>query len=67
MIGWLQSLPAEWGNYVSILLFAGLGAMVWLIPIKAVTADLQSAKKWQDIRWWATVLIALQLGIYIVF
>ena len=67
MIGWLQSLPAEWGNYVSILLFVGLGVMVWLIPIKAITAELQSPQKWQDIRWWATVLIALQLGIYIVF
>ena len=67
MIEWLQGLPAEWGNYVSILLFVGLGVMVWLIPIKAITADLQSLKKWQDIRWWATALITLQLGIYIVF
>ena len=44
MIEWLQGLPAEWGNYVSILLFVGLGVMVWLIPIKAITADLQSPK-----------------------
>ena len=27
MIEWLQGLPAEWGNYVSILLFCSLGAM----------------------------------------
>jgi putative Mn2+ efflux pump MntP len=67
MIEWLQSLPAEWGNYISMLLFCSLGAMVWLIPIKAITADLESPRKWQDIRWWATVLIALQLCIYIAF
>jgi hypothetical protein len=50
-----------------MLLFCSLGAMVWLIPIKAITADLESPRKWQDIRWWATVLIALQLCIYIAF
>ena len=32
MIQWLQSMPAEWGNYVSMLLFCGLGVLVWLIP-----------------------------------
>ena len=67
MIAWLQSLPAEWGNYVSMLLFCSLGVMVWLIPLKTITADLEAPRKWHDIRWWATALIALQLVIYIIF
>ena len=67
VIAWLQSLPAEWGNYVSMLLFFSLGVLVWLIPLERITADIESPQKWQDIRWWATVLIALQLLIYMVF
>ena len=61
MIQWLQSMPAEWGNYVSMLLFCGLGVLVWLIPSK-ITAGLADPKRWQDIRLWAMVLIALQLA-----
>ena len=64
MIQWLQSMPAEWGNYVSMLLFCGLALLVWLIPVNKITKGLVAPRKWQDIRLWATVLIALQLGIY---
>ena len=67
MIQWLQSMPAEWGNYVSMLLFCGLAVLVWLIPANNITKGLVAPKKWQDIRLWATVLIALQLGIYTLF
>ena len=67
MIQWLQSMPAEWGNYVSMLLFCSLAVLVWLIPINKITKGLATPKKWQDIRLWATVLIALQLGIYTLF
>ena len=67
MIQWLQSMPAEWGNYVSMLLFCGLGVLVWLIPFSKITAGLVDPKRWQDIRLWAMVLIALQLGIYTLF
>ncbi|MEC7560184.1 MAG: hypothetical protein VYD03_02870 [Pseudomonadota bacterium] len=67
MIQWLQSMPAEWGNYASMLLFCGLAVLVWLIPINKISKGLSAPKKWQDIRLWATVLIALQLGIYTLF
>tara|TARA_B100000900_G_C20577492_1_gene715949 strand:- start:82 stop:234 length:153 start_codon:yes stop_codon:yes gene_type:complete len=50
-----------------MLLFFSLGVLVWLIPLERITADIESPQKWQDIRWWATVLIALQLLIYMVF
>jgi hypothetical protein len=67
MIQWLQSMPAEWGNYVSMLLFCGLGVLVWCIPFSNIVAGLAEPKKWQDIRVWAMVLIILQLGIYTIF
>ena len=67
MIQWLQSMPAEWGNYASMLLFCGLAVLVWLIPVNKITKGLAAPKKWQDIRLWATGLIALQLGIYTLF
>ena len=45
MIQWLQSMPAEWGNYVSMLLFCGLAVLVWLIPVNKITKGLAAPKK----------------------
>lgn len=67
MIQWFQNMPAEWGNYVSMLLFLALALFVWQIPLSKITAGLAAPKKWQDIRLWAMALIALQLVIYAVF
>ena len=38
MIQWLQSMPAEWGNYASMLLFVAV--LVWLIPVNKITRVL---------------------------
>lgn len=63
----LANLPLEWANYISIIGFLFLFALVWLIPKKAVYEDAPNQSRWRDIRLWATILIAFQLLIYAVF
>tara|TARA_X000000950_G_scaffold130959_1_gene163427 strand:- start:5604 stop:5816 length:213 start_codon:yes stop_codon:yes gene_type:complete len=67
MIEWLQSLPTEWANYISMLLFLALAVFTLSIPSKAIFAGLLKPKTWQDIRYWALLLITIQVAIYVVF
>lgn len=60
-------LPVEWANYLSIVGFLCLGVLVWLIPKERVYAGAPDMAKWRDFRIWATVLIFIQLGLYLLF
>ena len=60
-------LPVAWANYISMGIFIFLGCLVWIVPKKAILADQPETDRWRDLRIWAMVLIALQLGIYWVF
>ena len=60
-------LPVAWANYISMGIFIFLGCLIWIVPKKAVIADRPITDRWRDLRIWAMVLIALQLGIYWVF
>ncbi len=60
-------LPVAWANYLSMGGFVLLGVLVWLIPRRLIFQGASEASRWRDIRWWATVLIALQLGLYAIF
>ncbi len=63
----MMELPVAWANYLSMGGFVLLGVLVWLIPRKLIFQGAPEASLWRDIRWWATVLIMVQLGLYAVF
>lgn len=60
-------LPVAWANYLSILGFLILGALIWRIPRHLVYAEAPDQARWRDIRIWATVLVAIQLMLYSIF
>ena len=60
-------LPVAWANYLSILGFLCLGALIWRIPKYRIYADAPDQARWRDIRIWATVLVAIQLALYTTF
>ena len=62
-----MELPVAWANYLSMGGFVVLGLLVWLIPRKLIFQGAPETALWRDIRWWATLLIALQLGLYAIF
>ncbi len=66
IITWVQSLPLAWAYVGTFLLFLALLAVCWSLSRAQVLADAPP-ERWRDLRLWASALIALQLGLYIVF
>ena len=62
-----SDLPTVWANYISIFGFFCLLWLVWRIPKSRVYADAPDQARWRDFRIWATVLIFIQIALYIVF
>jgi hypothetical protein len=63
----VPDLPVWWANVATVLGFIVLGVLVFLIPRSRETDDGHRRRWFQDLRWWAIALIAIQLGIYTVF
>ena len=62
-----MELPVAWANYISIGGFLFLGVIVWAIPRSLIFTEASDQSSWRDIRIWATVLIGIQLVLYLVF
>lgn len=62
-----MDLPVEWANYISIVGFLFLGVLVWAIPKRLIYSGADDQAMWRDIRIWASVLIVIQLVLYVVF
>lgn len=67
MFEWLNELPAAWANNITVVLFILIAAACFAIPRSSVIADAPTKSRWRDLRWWAVALIAIQLGIYMLF
>ncbi len=67
MSDWIHALPLWTAKVGAILLFAGVLAMVWSLPKDFVYFGAPDRGRWRDLRVWATVLLAVQCGIYYVF
>ena len=61
---WLMDLPLIWAVIVAIIGY--LGMMIWIFtrPKKYIYAGSPDQKKWRDLRWWAGLLILIQIAIY---
>lgn len=62
-----MDLPVAWANYLSILGFLALGVLVWCIPRNLIYQGAPDTARWRDYRIWATVLIVIQLALYVTF
>ena len=67
MMAWLASLPVWWANVITVGLFAFIAIGCFTVPRRLFMADAPDQARWRDVRWWALVLIATQLGIYALF
>ncbi|MGV7927879.1 MAG: hypothetical protein AB2L13_03060 [Spirochaetota bacterium] len=67
MFDWIHGLPLWTAKLGAVLLFAGVLATVWSLPKEFVYFGAPDRARWRDLRVWATVLLAVQCGIYYVF
>lgn len=62
-----MELPVYWANYISIGGFLFLGILIWSIPKHLIYTESTDHARWRDIRIWATVLICIQISLYLLF
>ena len=67
MFDWIGTLPVAWANNITVVLFILIAVACFAIPRKSVIADAPTKARWRDLRWWAVLLIIVQLGIYMLF
>ncbi len=67
MAEWIDSLPVWWANVITLVLFVLIAAACFLVPRHVFMSDAPDQAGWRDIRWWALILIMVQLGIYALF
>lgn len=67
MMSWLATLPVWWANVITIVLFVCIAVGCFVVPSRVFMHDAPDQARWRDIRWWALILIAVQLGIYGLF
>jgi len=64
---WLSTLPTPWANTITMVMFVVLLIIIWSFPKARIYSDAPDQAIWRDLRWWGTLLIVLQLGIYALF
>ncbi len=64
---WLMSLSLVWGKVIAIIAFVGIAAWTWMRPKSFIFQGAPDSSKWRDLRVWATILMAVQVVIYLSF
>jgi hypothetical protein len=67
MPDWLNALPLWWGKVAAVACFLGIGVWAWRRPRAFIYQDAPDNHWWRDLRVWASVLMAVQIVIYLSF
>ncbi len=67
MIDQLAELPLWWGKVVAVICFVGIAIWAWLRPRSFIFEDAPDNNRWRDLRVWASVLMGIQIVIYLAF
>jgi hypothetical protein len=64
---WLAGLPLMWGKIIAVIAFVGTTIWAWRRPRSFIYQGASDSRAWRDLRIWATVLMAVQIVIYLSF
>ena len=67
MAGWLAGISLIWGKVFAVFFFVGMIVWTWFRPRKYIYEDSPDKNRWRDLRIWATILLGIQVVLYIVF
>ena len=67
MADWLASIPLWWGKVVAVVAFVGIAVWAWFQPRRFVLKGAPDNRNWRDLRVWASILMAIQIVIYLSF
>ena len=67
MYEWLKSIPLFWGTITAVAGFAVMIIWAWFRPKSYIFKGAPDQRWWRDLRIWTTVLLGLQIIIYLSF
>lgn len=67
MVDWLAGVPLGWGKVIAVLAFCGMVVWTWFRPRDFVLRGAPDRHSWRDLRIWASVLLAVQVVLYLAF
>lgn len=67
MAEWLAGVSLVWGKVVAVILFVGIAVWAWRRPRDFIFRGAADAHGWRDLRVWASILIAVQIAVYLTF
>ena len=65
MDDWLASLPLWWGKVIAAVFFLAIAVWAWRRPRSYIYRGAPDDRRWRDLRVWASVLMVIQVLIYI--
>jgi hypothetical protein len=67
MAEWLAGIPLFWGKIIAVLALAGMVVWTWIRPKDFVMRGAPDSHRWRDLRIWASLLLAVQVVLYLSF
>jgi len=67
MINLLSQIPLSLVKVIIIVLFLSLTFWMWLTPKEYIFKSSPDNKRWRDLRIWGTLIIIVQVVIYLIF
>jgi len=64
---WLAGLPLVWGKIMAVIAFFGMTIWAWRRPKSFIYQGAPDSSKWRDLRVWASILMVVQIVIYLSF
>jgi len=67
MYEWLASLPLFWAKIISVAGFVGMIIWAWFRPRNFIFQGAPDGRTWRDLRIWASLLMVIQILLYLSF
>jgi hypothetical protein len=64
---WLAGLSLAWGKVIAVIFFVGIAIWAWRRPRSFIFQGAPDSHRWRDLRLWASILMAVQIVIYLSF
>lgn len=67
MFEWLTSIPLFWGKIISVFLFSIIFIWAWCRPKEYIFKGAPDQKWWRDLRIWTSIILGIQIILYLSF
>lgn len=67
MTEWLGNIPLFWAKVIAIATYSGGILWTWIRPKSFIFEDTPDKKIWRDLRIWITVIMVIQIALYLYF